>query len=55
VAKKNNGAPGIDGVGVESFLQGIRDELASGTYRPTRVRRKEIPKDGGQDGSTMTR
>ena len=56
VAKKNNGAPGIDGVtfeaidgaGVESFLQGIRDELVCGTYRPTRVRRKEIPKDGGR-------
>ena len=55
VAKKNNGAPGIDGVtfeaidgaGVESFLLSIRDELVSGTYRPRRVRRKEIPKDGG--------
>ena len=47
VAKKNEGAPGIDGAGVESFLLSIRDELVSGTYRPRRVRRKEIPKDGG--------
>jgi RNA-directed DNA polymerase len=52
MAKKNNGAPGVDGVtfevieqrGLEAFLQGIRDELASGTYWPTRNRRKEIPK-----------
>ena len=55
MAKKNNGAPGIDGVtfeaietsGVEVFLQQIRDELVTNTYRPTPVRRKEIPKDGG--------
>ena len=53
MAKKNNGAPGIDGVtfgaieegGVEAFLEQIRDELVSGTYRPMRNRRKEIPKD----------
>jgi hypothetical protein len=44
-AKKNDGAPGIDGVtfdaieegGVESFLQQIKDELVSNTYRPMRV------------------
>ena len=42
MAKKNNGAPGIDGVtfvaieesGVEEFLRGIRDELVSETYWP---------------------
>jgi RNA-directed DNA polymerase len=53
MAKKNNGAPGIDGVtfeaieesGLEAFLEQIRDELVSGTYRPMRNRRKEIPKD----------
>src|ERR1700739_1516814 len=56
MAKKNDGAPGIDGVtfeaieesGAESFLQQIRDELIIGTYTPVRVRKKEIPKDGGK-------
>jgi len=56
MAKKNDGAPGIDGVtfeaieegGEESFLQQIRDELVSNTYRPMRTRKKEIPKDGGK-------
>ena len=55
MAKKNDGAPGIDGVTFEaieqsgemSFLQQIRDELVSNTYRPMRARKKEIPKDGG--------
>ena len=55
MAKGNNGAPGIDGVtfeaieasGVESFLQQIRDELITHTYRPMPARKKEIPKDGG--------
>jgi RNA-directed DNA polymerase len=54
-AKENDGAPGIDGVtftaieeqGVESFLVQIRDELTQRTYRPMRVRKREIPKDGG--------
>ena len=56
MAKKNDGAPGIDGVtfeaieegGEESFLQQIQDELVSNTYRPMRARKKEIPKDGGK-------
>jgi RNA-directed DNA polymerase len=56
MAEQNDGAPGIDGVtfeaiaegGVENFLQQIRDELDSNTYRPMRVRKKEIPKDGGK-------
>ena len=56
MARQNNGAPGIDGVtfaaieasGVEPFLQQIRDELASRTYRPMPARKKEIPKDGGK-------
>ena len=55
VAKANNGAPGIDGVtfedieasGVEPFLEHIQEELVARTYQPMRVRRKEIPKDGG--------
>ncbi len=56
MARRNDGAPGIDGVtfeaieegGTESFLGQIRDELVNNTYRPMRVRRKEIPKDGGK-------
>jgi len=56
LAKRNNGAPGIDGVtfaaietaGVESFLLHLRDELVSSTYRPLRNRRQEIPKGGGK-------
>jgi len=56
LAKKNNGAPGIDGVtfeaievgGVDIFLEQIRDELVQGTYRPLRSRKQAIPKDGGK-------
>ncbi len=56
MARKNDGAPGIDGVtfeaieksGLEGFLEQIRRELVSGTYRPSRNRRKEIPKDNGK-------
>ena len=56
MARSNNGAPGIDGVtfeaieqsGVESFLEQIRAELVNYTYRPMRVRKKEIPKDGNK-------
>src|SRR5438876_8426274 len=56
LAKRNDGAPGIDGVtfeaieesGVESFLKQIRDELDNNTYQPMPVRKKEIPKDGGK-------
>jgi RNA-directed DNA polymerase len=56
LAKKNKGAPGIDGVtfeaieagGVEAFLEQLRDELVTRTYRPLRNRRQEIPKDGGK-------
>ncbi len=56
MAKKNNGAPGIDGVtfeaieeaGQEAFLERIRSELVFGTYKPMRNRRREIPKDGGK-------
>ena len=56
MAKKNNGAPGIDGVtfaaieesGPEAFLKQIRDELVANTYRPMPARKKEISKDGGK-------
>ena len=56
LAKKNNGAPGVDGVtfeaieagGVDIFLEQLRDELVRGTYRPLRSRKRAIPKDGGK-------
>src|ERR1022692_2677050 len=52
MARSNGGAPGIDGVtfgaieesGEERFLQQLRDELGSKTYRPMRGRKKAIPK-----------
>jgi len=55
LAKRNNGAPGIDGVtfkaieaaGVDASLAQLRDELAARTYWPLRNRRVEIPKDEG--------
>lgn len=56
LAKKNNGAPGIDGVSFEmvesegraSFIEEIQQELTDRTYRPMRVRKVEIPKSGGK-------
>ena len=56
MARKNKGAPGIDGVtfadietqGVVPFLVQIQDELTERTYVPLRARKKEIPKDGGK-------
>jgi len=56
MAKRNNGAPGIDGVtfeaieqdGVESFLMQLRDELISQMYQPMRNRKRAIPKGGGK-------
>ena len=56
LARKNNGAPGIDKMtfediernGVESFLHQIHNELKSETYYPLRNRLKEIPKASGK-------
>jgi len=56
MAKKNNGAPGIDGVtfeaieedGLDEFISKIADELVSCTYLPLSNRRKEIPKGEGK-------
>ena len=55
-AKKNGGAPGIDGQtfedveasGVEAFLKSIRDDLLAGTYKPRVNRFVEIPKGNGK-------
>src|ERR1043166_1692004 len=56
MAKRNDGAPGIDGVtfeaieaqGVEALLEQLRDELIGRTYQPLPARRQEVPKDGGK-------
>src|SRR6195256_6262620 len=57
VARANAGAPGVDGMtfaqieaaGLEAWLEGLRGELVSKTYRPDPVRRVMIPKpDGGE-------
>ncbi len=56
LAKRNNGAPGIDGMtfddiekgGVEIFLRDIQEQLVKGTYQPVRNRIKEIPKANGK-------
>jgi len=53
--KANKGAPGVDGVTVEEALPWLKEHgkemteaIRSGKYKPTAVRRKEIPKpDGG--------
>ncbi|WAH35620.1 group II intron reverse transcriptase/maturase [Alicyclobacillus dauci] len=55
-AKKNGGAPGIDGQsfadveqsGVRAFLEDIRAELQAGTYQPQANRKVEIPKANGK-------
>jgi RNA-directed DNA polymerase len=56
LAKQNNGAPGVDGVtfqaieaeGLEKFLDRLREELVTRQYRPRRLRKVRIPKEGGK-------
>ena len=56
LAKENDGAPGIDGVtfqaieagGLERFLEQLREELVQRSYRPRRLRKVKIPKEGGK-------
>lgn len=56
LAKKNHGAPGVDGVtfeqveaeGVEQLLANLSQELQDKTYRPLPCRQVNIPKDGGK-------
>ena len=56
LAKKNGGAPGIDGqsfaeveqAGVREFLESIRAELQAGTYQPQPNRKVDIPKANGK-------
>jgi RNA-directed DNA polymerase len=52
--KRNGGSPGIDGMTVEELpgslrerWSRIREVLLGGTYRPSPVKRVEIPKPGG--------
>lgn len=55
LAKENNGAAGIDGVtfeaieakGIEGFIAQLHRELSDRTYRPQRLRKVGIPKEGG--------
>jgi len=56
MARKNKGAPGIDGVtfaaieesGLEEFLEKIREDLVNGTYLPMKSREKAIDKGNGK-------
>jgi len=52
--RRNHGAPGVDGMTCEEFptyarthWQRIRQDLLDGKYRPSAVRRVEIPKPNG--------
>ena len=55
LAKSNQGAPGVDGqtflgiesLGLEEWLRGIRNDLRAKTYQPQPVLRVMIPKPGG--------
>ena len=53
--RANNGAPGVDAVGIGLFAEQLRDNLyrlwnrmSSGSYFPGPVRGVEIPKDHGE-------
>ena len=56
ISKRNGGAHGIDGItfddveamGLQRFLEDIRQELTSGAYKPQKNRRVEIPKGNGK-------
>jgi RNA-directed DNA polymerase len=55
LAKRNGGAPGVDGVtfehieaaGLERWLAAVEEALSTGTYRTQPVRQVRIPKPGG--------
>ena len=53
--KRNKGAPGVDGITIEIYaenleknLDQLRNEVLNWTFKPTPVRRVEIPKPGGK-------
>jgi RNA-directed DNA polymerase len=52
--KRNRGGPGVDGMTVDELLpylwehwEKIKSSLLDGTYKPSPVKRQEIPKSGG--------
>src|ERR1017187_90902 len=55
-AKRNRGAPGIDGEafeaneagGLDEVVTGLAEQVRAGTFRPMPYRRREIPKEGGK-------
>ena len=58
--RSNKGAPGVDGVTIDDLPEllrrewpAIRDQLLSGTYTPSPVRRVDIPKPGKGKGMRM--
>jgi RNA-directed DNA polymerase len=56
LARKNKGAPGIDGItfeiieegGLIDYLQDIQNELVNGNYKPQRAKEVAIPKPDGK-------
>jgi RNA-directed DNA polymerase len=53
--RKNKGSPGIDGMTVieladhlRAHWSGLREQLLSGTYRPSKVKQQLIPKGNGE-------
>lgn len=57
--KRNKGAGGVDGMGVDELLQYLKDNgeeirksIVEGEYQPQPVRRVEIPKDNGKKAET---
>jgi len=55
LVKRNKGAPGIDGITIEEFetnllenIQQLRNAVLSWEYKPTPVKRVEIPKSDGK-------
>ena len=55
LVKRNKGAPGIDGITIEDFEQNLleemiqlKQEVLGWTYKPTPVKRVEIPKPDGK-------
>lgn len=55
LVRRNKGAPGIDGITISKYeenldqeLEQLREEVLSWTYKPTPVKRVEIPKPNGK-------